>query len=74
MSAIHLLRQVSLRANVRPSFVASSCRAFSSSATPETPQSAMDGSDKSLNRLSRTESMVSRFMPTISTPGLLLSA
>eukprot|EP00573_Skeletonema_grethae_P012294 CAMPEP_0201697536 /NCGR_PEP_ID=MMETSP0578-20130828/11369_1 /ASSEMBLY_ACC=CAM_ASM_000663 /TAXON_ID=267565 /ORGANISM="Skeletonema grethea, Strain CCMP 1804" /LENGTH=126 /DNA_ID=CAMNT_0048183725 /DNA_START=53 /DNA_END=433 /DNA_ORIENTATION=+ len=57
MNAIHLLRQVAVRSPARPSFAASSCRALSSSVIPEAPQSAMDGSDKSLNRLTRTESM-----------------
>ena len=60
MKAIHLLRQVALRSHARPSFAASSCRALSSSSVvPEAAQSAMDGSDKSLNRITRTESMVS---------------
>ncbi len=57
MKAIHLLRRVALRSHGRPSLPASSCRAFS--VVPEAPQSAMDGSDKSLNRITRTESMVS---------------
>jgi len=55
MKAIQLLRQAALRTHARPSFTASSCRALSS-VIPEAPQSAMDGSDKSLNRLERTES------------------
>eukprot|EP00985_Skeletonema_marinoi_P001418 scaffold570_cov136-Skeletonema_marinoi.AAC.9 len=50
MKAIQLLRQAALRTHARPS-----CRALSS-VIPEAPQSAMDGSDKSLNRLERTES------------------
>ena len=53
MKAIQLLRQAALRTHARPS-----CRALSS-VIPEAPQSAMDGSDKSLNRLERTESQVS---------------
>mmetsp|Transcript_16483 Transcript_16483/g.26925 ORF Transcript_16483/g.26925 Transcript_16483/m.26925 type:complete len:130 (+) Transcript_16483:66-455(+) len=58
MKAIHLLRQVASRSHARPSFAASSCRALSSSSVvPEAAQSAMDGSDKSLNRITRTESM-----------------
>jgi len=58
MKAAHLLRQVVLRTHARPSLAASSCRALSSSSVvPEAPQSAMDGSDKSLNRLTRTESI-----------------
>ena len=59
MNAIHLLRQAALRSPARSSFAATSFRALSSSVVPEAPQSAMDGSDKSLNRLTRTESMVS---------------
>ena len=55
VKAIQLLRRVASRSHGRPSFPVSSCRAFS--VVPEAPQSAMDGSDKSLNRITRTESM-----------------
>lgn len=52
-----LLRHVALRTHAQ--FITAASLSSLSSLVPEAPQSAMDGSDKSLNRITRTESIVS---------------
>ena len=70
LKATQLLRQAASRTYhaARPSACSTVIprRAFSS-VIPEAPESAMDGSDKSLNRLTRTESIVSTYLSRIIT-------